>query len=192
VFHPERLAEISHAKAGKRIFVGSMADMFHEQVNIRGPELADVFRAVAYSEATCLFLTKRARRMKDAVQFLYGTSTEEFRLNLTCQDEPPLKNLWLGVSVELQKYATRIERLRETPAALRFVSVEPMLGRINLRPFLPGVSWVICGPETGMKPRPMEISWARDLRDQCQKAGVAFFYKPQTAPEDLRIQEFPV
>jgi protein gp37 len=146
---------------------------------------------------------------------------------------PPLPNVWLGVSVENQRWADeRIPLLLQTPAALRFISAEPLLGPVDLRPlapaayrllsryygldgfdesgsqperarmggYFPRLDWVIVGGESGPKHRPMDLAWARSLRDQCRPADVAFFMKqlggtrPGTAldelPEDLRIREF--
>jgi hypothetical protein len=117
--------------------------------------------------------------------------------NVAPEIEWPLKNCWLGVSVEDQAAAdARIPHLLQTPAALRFVSVEPMLGPVKIpdkalcpcsycvggkpHPYCAGqprIDWVICGGETGPSARPMHPAWARDLRDQCIAAGVPFFFK---------------
>ena len=85
------------------------------------------------------------------------------------------KNIWLGVSVENQSYVSRIDLLRQVPANVRFLSCEPLLGSLNLD--LTNIHWVIVGGESGQKHRPMNIEWAEDIRDQCQKAEVAFFFK---------------
>jgi protein gp37 len=84
-------------------------------------------------------------------------------------------NVWMGVSIENQTYAFRAKRLREIPAAVRFLSVEPLLGPVKLD--LAGIHWVIVGGESGPHARPMEQAWARSVRDQCRAAGVAFFFK---------------
>jgi len=101
----------------------------------------------------------------------------------------PLPNVWLGVTVENADYTSRLDDLLATSAAVRFVSGEPLLGPLDLRPWLlsehgrrhigagPGISWVICGGETGPGARPMHPDWVRDVRDQCVSAGVAFFFK---------------
>jgi protein gp37 len=86
---------------------------------------------------------------------------------------PP--NVWVGVSIENQTYAFRANRLREVPAAVRFLSVEPLLGPVTLD--LDGIHWVIVGGESGPHARPMDRAWARSVRDQCRSAGVAFFFK---------------
>jgi protein gp37 len=125
----------------------------------------------------------------------------------------PLPNVWLGVSVENQAAADeRIPLLLQTPAAVRFISAEPLLGPIDVSLFLRQVrmygvvedqklDWVICGGESGREARPMNPDWARSLRDQCADAGVAFFckqmgsaYGPRKGadlPPDLQMREFP-
>ncbi len=112
----------------------------------------------------------------------------------------PLPNLWAGVTVETQALAARrLPELLATPAAVRFVSAEPLLEPLDLRPWLAGLDWVIVGGESGPRRRPFDLAWAADLRDQCQAAGVAFFFKqsgglyPGTEPAlDGRLwREFP-
>jgi protein gp37 len=88
-------------------------------------------------------------------------------------DWPP--NVWMGVSIENQVYAFRARRLREVAAAVRFLSVEPLLGPVKLD--LDGIHWVIVGGESGPHARPMDLEWVRQVRDQCLAAGVAFFFK---------------
>jgi protein gp37 len=85
------------------------------------------------------------------------------------------ENVWLGVSVENQNYVHRLDYLRDIPASVRFISCEPLLGALELD--LTGIDWVIVGGESGQKHRPMDMRWAQDIRDQCQVAGVAFFFK---------------
>ena len=87
--------------------------------------------------------------------------------------------MWIGTSVENQKYAPRITVLARLPAAVRFVSAEPLLGSVDLRRWLASgdVQWIIAGGESGPAARPMDLDWARDLRDQSAEAGVAFFLK---------------
>ena len=89
---------------------------------------------------------------------------------------PWADNIWMGVSVENQKYTYRIEHLRQTGARIKFLSLEPLLGPLrHLR--LEGIDWVIVGGESGPKARPMESAWVIDIRDQCLEAGVTFFFK---------------
>lgn len=172
----------------RMIFVNSMSDLFHEAV----PDefIADVFRTMAWGhQHTFQVLTKRPERM---VRLL---SNYEFQDSVTdnaheCADwQWPLKNVWLGVSVEDQATADeRIPLLLLTPAATRWVSAEPLLGPVDLRRFLEfyvgssnetafGLDWVVVGGESGPKARPMHPDWARNLRDQCASAGVPFLFK---------------
>ncbi|WP_323672293.1 DUF5131 family protein, partial [Candidatus Poriferisodalis multihospitum] len=85
-------------------------------------------------------------------------------------------NLWMGVSVETRRYAFRMDHLRKVPAAVRFVSAEPLLGPLGELD-LAGIDWVIAGGESGAGARPMELEWVTELRDRCTAAGVAFFFK---------------
>jgi protein gp37 len=179
--HPEKLEEMLHWKGYGRVFVDSMSDLFHEDVPFEF--IDEVFSTMWWRGGiTFLVLTKRVARM---VEYFKHWNT-------------PMKNVWLGVSVEDQKTADqRIPFLLRTPAAKRFVSIEPMLGEIDLNraifghardkgnPWPPNFSWVkgngldwaICGGESGTGARPMHPDWARGIRDQCQAAGVPFFFK---------------
>ena len=174
-FHPSRLDQPLRWKKPRRIFVCSMGDLFHEQVAMAWVD--DVRRTISKCQQhTFMVLTKRPERMKE-----YFTS-EWYR--------PPI-NLWLGVTAENQEMADlRIPILLQTPAAKRFVSVEPCLGPVDLTRIkiyngviecaggrLPPVDWIIAGGESGPGARPMHPNWPRSLRDQCQAAGVPFFFK---------------
>lgn len=155
--HPERLQEPLRWRTPSRIFVNSMSDLFHEDVPLEF--IKKVFSVI---EATpwhiYQILTKRHQRLDD----------------LSAQLEFP-QNVWLGVSVENQNYVERLEYLRRCPVSVRFISCEPLLGELKLN--LTGIDWVIVGGESGHKHRPMDLCWAEDIRDQCQNAGVAFFFK---------------
>jgi protein gp37 len=105
-------------------------------------------------------LTKRPERMAD-----YCRARGE-----------PLPNVWLGTSIENSRWASRADALRRTPAAVRFVSAEPLLGPLD-RLDLVGIGWLIVGGESGERHGPMEAEWVRDLRDRCLAAGVPFFFK---------------
>jgi protein gp37 len=147
----------------RRVFVNSMSDLFQEFV----PEsyVRRVFEVMATAKwHTYQVLTKRAERMARAVSNLPKSLQR-------------LPNVWLGVSVENRKYGLpRLDHLRSTPAAVRFLSVEPLLedlGAISLR----RIDWVIVGGESGPGARPMAVEWVRSLRDQCEKRSVAFFFK---------------
>lgn len=140
------------------VFVNSMSDLFHKDVPITF--IRDVFDVMRDTpQHTYQMLTKRTRRLR------------QFAPNL---DWP--SNLWMGVSVESSKYTFRIDHLREVPAAVRFVSAEPLLGPLGVVDF-DGIDWVIAGGESGPHARPMDISWGRELRDQCVRDGVKFFFK---------------
>lgn len=139
------------------IFVNSMSDMFHE--DIPAGDIRRVSTVMAEnSRHTFQVLTKRSARLAEVAPLL-----------------PWPKNVWMGVSIESQDYAFRADDLRVVPAAVRFLSIEPMLGPVKID--LTGIDWVICGGESGPGARPMELEWARDLRDQCVAVGVKFFLK---------------
>ena len=184
-FHPGRLEEPLRWKKPRRVFVCSMGDLFHEDINFRGNKIRDIFRIIAASDSIFMLLTKRPQRMAECIEFLYG---DGFR--------GQMPNVWLGTTIENQRHDDRILALQQTPAAVRFVSFEPLLGPFDfLPPWLRFIDWVICGGETGPGARPMELAWARDLRDQCKAAGVPFFFKKvgggRETPEDLNIREVP-
>ena len=204
------LAEPLRRKKPATIFVGDMFDLFHEAI----PQelIAMVFGVIASAGwHTFQVLTKRATRMQaliaDVSEESFGCSVnEEWYVNrLNGVDglwNWPLPNLWLGVSVESQQYADeRIPLLLQTPAAVRFLSVEPMLEAVDLEnlPSASGIGrhlnclnnsgvdsgveiaskidWVICGGESGPGARPFNLAWAEYLQEQCKVAGVAFFMK---------------
>jgi len=142
----------------RRIFVNSMSDLFHENIPVEYiQQVFDVMRRA--DQHVFQILTKRAERLEELAP----------RLNWP-------RNVWQGVSVESQAYAWRIDHLRRVPAAVRFVSVEPLIGPIQSLP-LEGIHWVIVGGESGPGRRPIEESWVTGLRDQCVRAGVGFFFK---------------
>ncbi len=167
---PERLQTPLSWKKPRLIFVNSMADAFHPKVPF--DFILQMFSVMA--EAAALrghvfqILSKRPGR---AVAW-WEQYQERFP-----EGWPP--RIWIGTSVESQKYAPRLTVLERLPASVRFVSAEPLLERIDLRPWLDrGVlNWVIVGGESGPRARPMDPDWARDLRDQSGDAGVAFFLK---------------
>lgn len=191
-------------KRPRRIFVNSLSDLFHESVS---DETIDrIFAVMAQSpQHTFQILTKRAERMRDYCEMVAvrnGIGGADFP-----EDTPipkftdyPLSNVWLGVSVENQAAADeRIPLLLGTPAAVRFLSCEPLLGPVNLRKIFAGgfgyvdsltpgyfadrrdvrepINWVIAGGESGRDARPMHPKWAEWLRDQCEDTNVPFFFK---------------
>jgi len=157
------------------VFVCSMSDLFHEEVPFEFIELVWATMACCseppYGPHTFQVLTKRPERM---LQFLTDYRGQ-YHGRPMCQ----LPNVWLGVSVENQRMADRrIPVLVRTPAVVHFVSCEPLLGPLNLRPWLSELQWVIVGGEScGPPHRMMKLDWARDIRDQCLELGVPFFLK---------------
>ena len=145
-------------KAPRRIFVNSMSDLFHVDVPLSFiKDVFDVMRRAHWHQYQVL--TKRADRVRELSQQL--------------QWEP---QIWMGVSVENEKYLDRIDHLRKTGAHIKFLSLEPLLGplrKVNLH----GIDWVIVGGESGPGARPVNPAWVTDIRDQCERAAVPFFFK---------------
>jgi len=140
------------------IFVNSMSDLFHERV----PDefIERVFRTMNECEHHVFqVLTKRSGRLREFAPRVEWTP-----------------NIWMGVSVENEKVLFRVADLQAVPAQVRFLSCEPLLGSLPNLP-LEGIHWVIVGGESGPKARPMQVEWVREIRDQCARAGVAFFFK---------------
>lgn len=169
-------------------FVNSMSDLFHEDVP--DEQIDKIFAVMALTgRHTHQVLTKRSARMQAYIT-MRARSIEPLEkasrsLGYTLKFEGrglvpwPLPNVWLGVSAERQKEADeRIPDLISTPAAVRFVSAEPLLAPLTLTDeMLAGIDWCIVGGESGPGARPMHPAWARSLRDQCQTAGVYYFFK---------------
>ena len=160
---PEKLYEPMRWARSRRVFVNSMSDLFHEGVPDEYIEsVVDVM--VAANWHVYQILTKRSQRMLD----LLRTKLRWLRRH---------RHIWWGVSVEDRRYGLpRVRHLQRTPAAVRFLSVEPLIedvGRLPLR----GIHWVIVGGESGPGARPMRRSWVRSIRRQCRNAGVPFFFK---------------
>lgn len=182
--HQEKLDIPLRWRKPRRIFVNSMSDLFHEDVlDSFIFQVLDVIDQAP--QHVFQILTKRPQR---AVDVMGGTSGVGL-------NSPPLRNLWLGVSCEDQATADeRIPLLLQTPAAVRWVSAEPLLGPIDLWPWIkinqpsrwpkhayiprgPFIDWIVAGGESGPQARPMHPDWVRAIRDQCQAAGVPFFFK---------------
>ena len=191
-----------------RVFVNSMSDLFHEDVP---DEWVDDVFAMMISQKRHQFqvLTKRPLRMREYVTRIYDA------LSIDSPFSPP-GNIWLGASVEDQARADeRIPLLLDTPAAVRFISAEPLLGPVDVTQYLhdsdcsilshevctccdprePCLDWVIAGGESGPGKRPVDPAWLRSIRDQCRAAGVPVFIKQIDKiipiPDDLMIREFP-
>jgi len=184
-------------KEPRRIFVNSMSDLFHEKLTDQ--TIDRIFAVMARCpQHTFQILTKRPERMRAYLSLerqlaiadawtaqVVGRSPGPTDLRFTV-DKWPLPNVWLGVSVENQAAANeRVPLLLETPAAVRFLSCEPLLGPVNLGETL-SLDWVICGGESGPRARPMHPDWARGLRNQCVDAGVPFFFKQWGEWEPVR------
>jgi protein gp37 len=231
LLHPERLDwPVTRWRKPERIFVNSLSDLFHDEV----PDefIAQMWTVMAATpQHTYQILTKRHARMRSVLRRLaWRTPTTEERaegvrgsvayiqsdesLNRHLGSPDVLPNVHVGVSVENQKWAdVRIPALLETPAAVRWLSCEPLLGPVDLdrRGWLwdavtdtpGGIHWVVAGGESGPGARPMELDWARLLVRQCQAAEVSVFVKQlgirwgkdhhdiNLFPEGLRVREFP-
>ena len=180
--HPEELDRPLRWRRPRRVFVNSMSDLFHRDV----PDafIAQVFSVMARAQQhTFQVLTKRPRRMVDLLgsvdaggQALLEDLWDEGEARGLYEAPWPLPNVWLGTSIESDRYTFRADALRATPAAVRFLSLEPLLGPLPSLD-LTGIDWVIVGGESGPGARPMHPDWVRDIRDRCVDAGVAFFFK---------------
>lgn len=156
--HPDQLTLPLRWKGPRKIFVNSMSDLFHEAI----PDdfIKQVFDVMAKADWHVFqILTKRAERLEALAAQL-----------------PWPENIWQGVSVESEEYTWRIRHLQEVPAAVRFISVEPLLGPISRLP-LKGINWVIVGGESGPRFRVAQPIWVRSIRDQCLRTKVPFFFK---------------
>lgn len=191
-FWPDRLDQPARWAKPRTIFVNSMSDLFQETVPASFVER--VFQSMRDApQHTFQVLTKRPGRMASIVR----------------QVQPePLQHVWLGTSVELDRYVWRADKLRDTPAAVKFLSLEPLLGPLPSLE-LDAIDWVIVGGESGHGARRMDPAWVRDLRDRCEDAGVAFFFKQlgtvwakelgirgkgtdlDEIPEEFHVREYP-
>lgn len=156
--HLETLHEPKNWKTPRTVFVNSMSDLFHARVPMTF--IRDVFDVINETpQHTYQILTKRSTRLRNMSDKLVWP-----------------KNLWMGVSIENTSVFHRIDDLREVPSAVRFLSCEPLLGPLN-GINLEGIGWVIAGGESGPRYRPLEVTWVRDLRNQCLQDQVPFFFK---------------
>jgi protein gp37 len=156
--HRKALEQPLKWRTPRIVFVNSMSDLFHAKVPLSFVQ--DIFDVIAATpQHTYQALTKRAHRMARVADKLVWP-----------------ENLWMGVSVETSDVTDRIDHLRETPAAVRFLSCEPLLEALPGL-ILEDIHWVIAGGESGPKHRPMESAWVEDIRDQCVQARVPFFFK---------------
>ena len=205
--HPERLEEPLRWSKPSRIFVCSMGDLFHEEVPFQFiHQIWGVMKKCP--KHTFIVLTKRPERMKQVVNRIYSLERLGWAKGFW-------EHVWLGLTAENQKRAEeRIPILLQIPAAVRFVSLEPMLGPVSFRwfpawpenaptvamnPYNKGITneydglrrldWIICGGESGPGARPMHPDWVRSLRDQCKASNVPFFFKQMIV--DGKILKMP-
>lgn len=214
----ERLLK-SKKLAGKRVFIGDMTDIFGEWVE--DAWLDKLFALFALRpDVTWIVLTKRAKRMEEWSTPGFDNREHEIggailRMTKGAHSgliEWPLPNVWLGVSIEDDNHRDRAEHLVQTPAAVRFVSAEPLLAPIDFRPWLrmpdgkkgrlrwnknkvvgrgdaeldagePGLDWIIVGGESGPGARPCDIGWIKDIVEQCREAHVPVFVKQDSGPK---------
>jgi protein gp37 len=156
--HPDVVDIPRSWSTSRTVFVNSMSDLFHSGVPLTF--IRDVFAVIADTpQHTYQVLTKRSKRLAAVADRLEWPS-----------------NLWMGVSIENDRYTFRAEHLKEVAAAVRFLSCEPLLGPLDAVPLF-GVDWVIAGGESGPQARPIDAEWVRSIRDQCAAAEVAFFFK---------------
>lgn len=197
--HSQRLAIPFHWRRPRKVFVNSMSDLFHKDVT--DFFIAEVFAVMALTPRhTYQILTKRHARMRSLLSsrgffdLVNAALAARHEKPLTGISQVVLPNVWLGVSVENQQWADiRIPALVETPAAIRFLSCEPLLGPVDLWEWLDPMNngfenglywqtridldWVIVGGESGRGARPMHPDWARTLRDQCERSGIPYLFK---------------
>lgn len=222
MLHPDRLTLPLRWRKPRRIFVNSLSDLFH--ADISATYIARVFAVMALApQHTFQLLTKRPARMRSLLSYVgfesmvrdiarsmkYDGGTSNPRMDDQNYRSWPLPNVHLGVSVEDQQWAdVRIPALLDTPAAVRWISAEPLLGPIDLRYWVTcgrcgrqhifgtcaSLDWVVAGGESGKGARPMHPAWARDIRDQCAAAGVPFHFKQwgewiteDQSPQDITL-----
>lgn len=185
--HPDTLGLPLRWRSPRRVFVNSMSDLFHPGVS--DGFIAAVIQTMSVaSQHTYQVLTKRPWRMARLLSRIWWdcdgdsnlgrfTAEELGETGNGCYDTARnLPNVWWGTSIESDRYTFRADHLRATPAAVRFLSCEPLLGPLPSLD-LAGIDWVIVGGESGPGARPMHPDWARDIRNRCQAAGVPFFFK---------------
>ena len=162
VLRPQRLDQPARWRRPRLVFVNSMSDLFHKE--IPAGFVGRVFDAMEQADWHIYqVLTKRSSPLRDFVNRRYAGSS------------PPM-HIWLGVSIENAASLSRLRHLKQTRAAVRFVSFEPLLGPVGAVD-LKGIHWVIAGGESGPGARPVDVRWLREIRDGCREQGAAFFFK---------------
>lgn len=209
--HPDVLNEPLRWRKPATVFVNSMSDLFHARVP--NGFLARVFAVMAATpQHSYQVLTKRPERMARAIGDIGFPELIQQAID-AMHDDPddqligdgwPLRNVWLGTSIESDKYVRRADALRETPAAIRFISAEPLLGPLPSLD-LTGIDWLILGGESGPGSRPLDLGWFRELIAMAADSGTSVFVKQlgtvwaegskggdwSVWPDDLRIREYP-
>jgi protein gp37 len=167
---PERLNYPLEWKKPRRIFVNSMSDLFHK--NVPDDFVLQIFAVMAQADLhTFQVLTKRPDRLVRLIPKITAHLN-----NIAYQSSSWPAHIWLGVSVEAIQYKWRVDKLRQVPAAIRFISAEPLLG--SLRELeLANIHWVIAGGESGPRYRYCDPLWIQELQDRCERSGIAFFFK---------------
>ena len=159
---PARLQQPLLWRRPRMIFVNSMSDLFHK--DIPAPFIEAVFDTMEKADwHTFQVLTKRSSLMRNFLRRRYG-------------DGRGPAHMWFGVSVEDGTKLSRVRHLQQAPAGVRFLSIEPLIAPLGTLDLI-GIHWIIVGGESGPGARPMDTQWVRDIRDQCARAGVAFFFK---------------
>lgn len=178
VLHEDRLRKPFGWRKPVRVFVNSMSDLFH-------PSVPDTF------------IERVFEVMNDLPQHTFQVLTK--RPERAARWAGPWgANIWMGTSVEDARVLSRVDHLRKCDAAVKFISAEPLIGPLDELD-LDGIDWVIVGGESGPKFRPMELDWARGIRDKCVARGVAFFFKQESAPrpetrpllDDVKWNQYP-
>ena len=165
---PKRLEQPLRWRSPRVIFVNSMSDLFHEAIPLSYIE--QVFDVMSRApQHVFQVLTKRHERLVELASEL-----------------PWPENVWMGVSIENKRWIERADRLREVPSAIRFISAEPLLGPLDGLD-LDGIDWLIAGGESGYRHRPVKEEWILDLKSQCGREGVAFFFKQREHLKYLRV-----
>jgi protein gp37 len=159
---PDRLEQPLRWREPRMVFVNSMSDLFHKE--IPREFIGRVFNTMERADwHTFQVLTKRSSVMRDYLCRRYSKRSGP-------------RHVWFGVSVEDGSKKGRIQHLRDAPAGVRFLSIEPLIGPMG-KLDLDGIDWVIAGGESGPGARPMQLDWVREVRDQCRDSSVAFFFK---------------
>ncbi|WP_439359937.1 DUF5131 family protein [Bradyrhizobium sp. DASA03007] len=186
MLRPERVDQPLHWRKPRMVFVNSMSDLFHKDIpDAYISRVCDTMEQAKWH--TFQVLTKRSSLMRNFLKRRYGEGCGP-------------THIWFGVSVEDGGKLSRIRHLQEAPAGVRFLSIEPLVGRIG-KLDLTGIDWVIVGGESGPRARPMNADWVREIRDQCVDSSVAFFFKqwggfrPKSGGRDLdgaEWSQFPI